>query len=86
LGFNQIGSLRGGIENMLTLTDLFISSNRIESLEELENLTRLYHLDASFNSIKYLTGLENLRELSTLDLKSNNIESILPKTPKPRIL
>jgi len=89
-GFNNVGSLLEDVQldcNQITtitpslsthtfITQLNLSHNKIDKIENLEGLKHLKILDLSFNNIKIVEGLDANVKLSILNLESNQIKSL----------
>lgn len=65
-----------GIENCIYLTDLNLSSNRIEKIGPLSGLTNLECLYLSDNMIEDITALGGLAKLRELDISFNAVRDI----------
>lgn len=77
---NVILSLKE-LENMTTLKNLILNSNKFfetEGLTFLKNLTNLQELHLSNNNLTSLEGLENLHNLKYLNVQANKITDITP--------
>eukprot|EP00178_Gracilaria_changii_P006785 TRINITY_DN2202_c0_g1_i1.p1 TRINITY_DN2202_c0_g1~~TRINITY_DN2202_c0_g1_i1.p1 ORF type:complete len:439 (-),score=64.69 TRINITY_DN2202_c0_g1_i1:225-1541(-) len=69
-----------GYELKPTLTNLYLTNNRIPVIENLEHCVNLRELVLRQNAIQKVEGLENLTNLTELDLYMNQITEIPPKT------
>ncbi|CAN8075178.1 unnamed protein product [Agarophyton chilense] len=69
-----------GYELTQTLTNLYLTNNRIPVIEHLEKCINLRELVLRQNAIQKVEGLENLVSLSELDLYMNQITEIPPTT------
>ena len=69
---NQIYTMRhfGEIE----VSELYLSANELESVEEVHLLTQIQVLDISYNKVSNLKGLENHKYLIKVDAQNNQIE------------
>lgn len=68
-----------GIEYLTSLTELYLSNNRIKDLTPLANLTNLKKLDLSYNQeISDLSPLSKLNNLTELIIYVNKIEDLTP--------
>jgi Leucine-rich repeat (LRR) protein len=74
-GMTSIARIKG-LEKLVHLHTLVLSSNKIEKIEGLEKLVNLHTLVLSSNKIERIEGLEQLVNLHTLVLSSNKIERI----------
>ena len=70
LSANQLTSLEICKTGIL---ELYLSANKIASLESIQNLESLQALDISYNALANLKGLENRRYLMKIDAQNNNI-------------
>lgn len=61
------------ISNLISLTTVDISYNKIEELNGLNNLIKLQYLGLRNNQIKELKGLDSLLNLTYLDIRYNQI-------------
>ena len=76
LSGKQIKSLQG-IQLCPNLTELNVSNNLINDIEEIASLTQLERLDISNNNVKkVIVGLGTLVELTHLHLEGNDISSM----------
>ena len=66
----------GGIQNLTSLTILFLSDNSITDISPLSGLTSLTELDLDNNSITDISPLSGLTSLETLFLGMNSITDI----------
>ena len=74
-----------GLEHMVALFELELSSHAVRDLAPLQNLTNLTRLDLSFNEVSDLTPLQNLRELRTLVLTGNEVRDFTPLQNLPNL-
>ena len=64
------------ISNLINLTKLNLSLNKISKIENLDNLTNLTYLRLDSNQISQLEGLDNLTNLKHISFAYNNIYKI----------
>ena len=67
-----------GIGAFEMLTDVNLSANVIERIEDLANLKLLRKLDLSCNKIRVISSLRGLNSLTILNLSGNKIASMQP--------
>jgi protein phosphatase 1 regulatory subunit 7 len=72
---NLIGHIRG-LDELVHLTNLDLSFNKIRHIKHISHLTELRDLFLVANKIGQITGLENLTKLRSLELGSNRIRCI----------
>ena len=65
-----------GIEKLINLTQLELSSSKITDLKELWKLTNLTHLYLNGSNITNIQGIEKLTNLTYLDLSGTGITSL----------
>ena len=65
-----------GIQNLTSLTNLFLSNNSISDIGPLSGLTTLTLLDLAHNSITDISAVSGLTSLGVLDLDDNSITDI----------
>eukprot|EP01024_Parvocaulis_polyphysoides_P070506 TRINITY_DN8702_c0_g1_i2.p1 TRINITY_DN8702_c0_g1~~TRINITY_DN8702_c0_g1_i2.p1 ORF type:complete len:169 (+),score=29.21 TRINITY_DN8702_c0_g1_i2:475-981(+) len=70
---NRLENLNG-LQELISLEELYISCNGIQIIEGLNNLINLKILDLANNRIKKLEGIKNLSKLTDLWLDSNQID------------
>ncbi len=75
LGGNEISDIEG-LDSLVNLKLLWLSSNNIVEIKGIKNLKKLEDLSLSFNEISRIEGLETLIHLKKLNLKSNFIKKI----------
>ncbi|XP_063702446.1 leucine-rich repeat-containing G-protein coupled receptor 4-like [Culicoides brevitarsis] len=68
---NQLSSIN--IDPSLYVVQLYLSSNKIESLDSILSHTKIFRLNLDGNLLRNLDGLNKLKRLTYLDLSSNNI-------------
>ena len=71
-------------ENMKSLLQLVLISNRLTSLEGTENLGNLYYLNVQDNRLTSLAGVEKLTNLTSLNVSMNKLTGLagVEKLPK----
>ncbi|PXF49911.1 Protein phosphatase 1 regulatory subunit 7 [Gracilariopsis chorda] len=69
-----------GYELTSTLTNLYLTNNRISVIENLERCVCLRELVLRQNTIRKVEGLENLANLAEIDLYMNQISEIPPNS------
>lgn len=72
---DEIANLQG-IEKLINLTNLSLSSKNITDLKEIENLTKLTSLSLSGKGITSLQSIDNLTNLTDLSLRETGITSL----------
>ena len=75
LEFRQILKI-DNLQELTSLTRLFLDNNFLEQITGLEALVNLVWLDLSFNKIRKVEGLEKLLQLQVLALYQNDIENL----------
>jgi len=66
----------GSLKNLENLEELNLSSNKLESLDDLPSLPKLKKLTINYNKIQDITAVGNLKSLEYLDISHNPIENI----------
>jgi Leucine-rich repeat (LRR) protein len=65
-----------GLDNLLNLTDLNLSLNRITEIKGLNNLSKLKYIDLSENNIWEIRDISNFKNLKRLKLVGNPIKNL----------
>jgi len=65
-----------GIENLTSLTWLYIENSNLNSVKEIEGLTQMQHLNISHNNLTSLKGIEKLTRLRQLDATHNRLTNL----------
>ncbi|KAK0748002.1 hypothetical protein B0T21DRAFT_406557 [Apiosordaria backusii] len=73
---NLISHIGRGLEDLVNLTSLDLSFNKIKHIKHISHLTNLTDIFLVSNKISKIDGLENLTKLRNLELGSNRIREI----------
>jgi Leucine-rich repeat (LRR) protein len=66
------------LDELTTVTDIYLSGTRVSDLTPLRNLTKVWKLDLRRTPVSDLSPLTNLTTLSTLDLEKTQVSDLSP--------
>ncbi|OBA27875.1 L domain-like protein [Hanseniaspora valbyensis NRRL Y-1626] len=71
---NKLNKIPSSVKNLPNLTELYLSGNKIEKIENLETLSKLEILDLNYNKIEHVENITALTSLTDLWLSYNQID------------
>lgn len=76
VSFNEISSLKGLCKVSNTLKELYVSKNKVPSMEEIDHFHELQILEFGSNRLRVMENIQNLTKLQELWLGQNRIRSV----------